>query len=115
MSACSVPTYVKPRFDTSRRRQLFPCKLANTEIHDPGLSVTSKKSRLVATGFFELALVLACLDHVASGIVNAVIRAYDEAGNVIEISAPSRAGSTSKDFPLFRTSARAHSAILSTI
>lgn len=31
MSACSVPTYVKPRFDTSRRRQLFPCKLANTQ------------------------------------------------------------------------------------
>jgi hypothetical protein len=46
---------------------------------------------------------------------DAVICAYDEAGNVIEISAPSRAGSTSKDFPLFRTSARAHSAILSTI
>jgi hypothetical protein len=46
---------------------------------------------------------------------DAVIRVYDETGNVIEISAPSRAGSTSKDFPLFRTSARAHSAILSTI
>ena len=46
---------------------------------------------------------------------DAVIRVYDEAGNVIEISAPSRAGSTSKDFPLFRTSARAHSAILSII
>src|SRR5215469_6363763 len=46
---------------------------------------------------------------------DAVIRVYDEAGNVIEISAPSRAGSTSKDFPLFRTSARAHSAILSSI
>jgi hypothetical protein len=46
---------------------------------------------------------------------DAVIRVYDEAGNVIEISAPSRAGSTSKDFPLFRTSARAHSAILSNI
>ena len=64
---------------------------------------------------FELARVLVRLDQVASVIVNAVIRAYDEAGNVIEISAPSRAGSTSKDFPLFRTSARAHSAILSTI
>ena len=46
---------------------------------------------------------------------DAVIRVYDAAGNVIEISAPSRAGSTSKDFPLFRTSARAHSAILSSI
>ncbi len=46
---------------------------------------------------------------------DAVIRVYDEAGSVIEISAPSRAGSTFKDFPLFRTSARAHSAILSTI
>jgi len=31
------------------------------------------------------------------------------------LSTPSRAGSTSKDIPLFRTSARAHSAILSTI
>ena len=46
---------------------------------------------------------------------DAVIRVYDDAGNVMEISAPSRAGWTSKDFPLFRTSARAHSAILSTI
>jgi hypothetical protein len=46
---------------------------------------------------------------------DAVIRVYDEAGNMIEISAPSRAGSTSKDFLLFRTSARAHSAILSSI
>ena len=46
---------------------------------------------------------------------DAVIRVYDTAGSVIEITAPSRAGSTSKDFPLFRTSARAHSAILSTI
>ena len=44
---------------------------------------------------------------------DAVIRVYDAAGNMIEISVPSRAGSTSKDFPLFRTSARAHSAILS--
>ena len=42
-----------------------------------------------------------------------MIGVYDETGNVIEISAPSRAGSTSKDFPLFRTSARAHSTILS--
>jgi hypothetical protein len=46
---------------------------------------------------------------------DAVICVYEEAGNAIEISAPSRAGSTSKDFPLFRTSARAHSAILSSI
>jgi hypothetical protein len=46
---------------------------------------------------------------------DAVIRVYDAAGSVIEISAPSRAGSTSKDFLLFRTSARAHSAILSSI
>jgi hypothetical protein len=46
---------------------------------------------------------------------HAVIRVYDEAGNVIEISAPSRAGSTSKDFPLFRTSTRAHSVILSSM
>jgi hypothetical protein len=50
-----------------------------------------------------------------SRLHDAVTRVYDDAGNVIEISAPSRAGSTSKDFPLFRTSARAHSAILSTI
>jgi hypothetical protein len=66
-----VPTYVKPRFDTSRRRQLFPCKLANTEIHDPGLSVIFKKTRLVATGFFELALVLVRFNHVVLIIVNA--------------------------------------------
>ena len=46
---------------------------------------------------------------------SALIRAYDAAGNVMEISTPSRAGWTSKDFPLFRTSSRAHSAILSTI
>jgi hypothetical protein len=45
VSACSVPTYVKPRFDMSRRRQVFPCKLANTEIHDPGLSVIFKKNQ----------------------------------------------------------------------
>jgi hypothetical protein len=70
---------------------------------------------LLRLPLFEIARVRVRVDHVASVIVNAVIRAYDEAGNMIEISAPSRAGSTSKDFPLFRTSARAHSAILSTI
>src|SRR5262249_18582983 len=48
---CSAPTYVKPRFGTSRRRQLSPCKLANTEIQRPRPQRDiQKKSRLVVIG-----------------------------------------------------------------
>ena len=80
MSACSVPTYVKPRFDTSRLRQVFPCKLANTEIHDSGPQRDIQKNHaLVALRFLEIGRVLVRFKHVAS-----VIKLFGSQHDVID-------------------------------